>query len=46
MVNRNEHKTEAIRASIYTRVSDKSQAEDAKTSISEQIAEMEAHCER
>ena len=34
------------RAAIYARVSDKSQAEDDKTSISEQISEMEAYCER
>ena len=34
------------RAAIYARVSDKSQAEDDKTSISEQTSEMEAHCER
>lgn len=46
MANRTEHKAEATRASIYARVSDKSQAEDDKTSISEQIAEMEAHCQR
>jgi len=46
MANRTEHKAEATRAAIYARVSDKSQAEDDKTSISEQIAEMEAHCQR
>ncbi len=34
------------RAAIYARVSDKSQAEDDKTSISEQTGEMEAYCER
>ena len=34
------------KAAIYARVSDKSQAEEDKTSISEQTAEMEAHCER
>ena len=33
-------------AAIYARVSDKSQAEDDKTSISEQTGEMEAYCER
>ena len=38
-------KTEANRAAIYARVSDKSQDGEAKTSISEQIGEMEAHCE-
>ena len=34
------------RAAIYARVSDKSQAEDDKTSISEQTGEMEAYCEQ
>ena len=38
--------TEANRAAIYARVSDKSQAEEDKTSISEQISNMEAYCER
>ncbi len=38
--------TEGRQAAIYARVSDKSQAEDDKTSIGEQIAEMEAHCEK
>ena len=33
------------RAAIYARVSDKSQAEDDKTSLSEQTSEMEAYCE-
>ena len=33
------------RAAIYARVSDKSQDGDDKTSISEQIGEMEAYCE-
>ena len=33
------------RAAIYARVSDKRQDEDDKTSISEQISDMEAHCE-
>ena len=33
------------RAAIYARVSDKSQAEDDKTSISEQILAMEAYCQ-
>ena len=37
--------TEGRLAAIYARVSDKSQAEDDKTSIGEQIAEMEAYCE-
>ena len=39
-------KTEATRAAIYARVSDKSQDAEDKTSISEQISDMEAHCER
>ena len=34
------------RASIYARVSDKSQAEDDKTSLTEQTSEIEAYCER
>ena len=33
------------RAAIYARVSDKSQAEDDKTSIGEQLGDMEAYCE-
>ena len=38
-------KTEGNRASIYARVSDKSQDGEDKTSISEQTGEMEAYCE-
>ena len=38
--------TEGNRAAIYSRVSDKSQDTEDKTSLSEQIADMEAHCER
>ena len=34
------------RAAIYARVSDKSQDTEDKTSISEQISEMEGHCDR
>ena len=34
------------RAAIYARVSDKSQDTEDKTSISEQISDMEAHCDR
>ena len=34
------------RAAIYARVSDKSQDTEEKTSISEQVSDMEAHCER
>ena len=41
-----ERKAEGNRAAIYARVSDKSQDTEEKTSISEQIADMEAHCER
>ena len=39
-------KAEVNRAAIYSRVSDKSQDGEDKTSISEQISEMEAYCER
>ncbi len=39
-------RTEGKRAAIYARVSDKSQDTEDKTSISEQISDMEAHCER
>ena len=38
-------KTEANRAAIYARVSDKSQDGEDKTSLSEQTSEMEAYCE-
>ena len=38
-------KPEASRAAIYARVSDKSQDGEDKTSISEQIGDMEAYCE-
>lgn len=37
---------EGQRAAIYARVSDKSQDTEDKTSISGQISDMEAHCER
>ena len=46
MARRIDRKRESKRAAIYARVSDKRQAEEDKTSISEQIVEMEAHCER
>ena len=46
MTRRKEQRAEQDRAAIYARVSDKSQAEEDKTSISEQIADMEAYCER
>lgn len=35
---------EGRRAALYARVSDKSQAEDDKTSLREQFADMESHC--
>ena len=41
-----ERKAEGNRAAIYARVSDKSQDTEDKTSISEQIGDMEAYCER
>ena len=43
---RNDRNTEAERAAIYARVSDKSQDTEDRTSLSEQIADMEVHCER
>ena len=45
MVRTTDRKAEGNRAVIYARVSDKSQDGEDKTSISEQIVEMEAHCE-
>ena len=45
MVRSTNRETEGNRAAIYARVSDKSQDGEDKTSISEQIGEMEAHCE-
>ena len=39
-------KIKGNRAAIYARVSDKSQDTEDKTSLSEQIADMEAYCER
>ena len=44
MARRTDRKPESSRAAIYARVSDKSQAEEDKTSISEQISDMEAYC--
>ena len=41
-----ERKAETNRAAIYASVSDKSQAEEDKTSLSEQTIDMEAYCER
>ena len=46
MVKRIDRKTEPNRAAIYARVSDKSQDAEDKTSISEQLSDMEAHCQR
>ena len=40
-----DRKTEANRAAIYARVSDKSQDGEDKTSIAEQTGDMEAYCE-
>ncbi len=45
MARTTKRKTEGNRAAIYARVSDKSQDGEDKTSISEQIGEMEAYCE-
>ena len=42
---RAERQAQGKRAAIYARVSDKSQAEEDKTSLSEQTSEMEAYCE-
>ena len=41
-----DRRTDEVRAALYARVSDKSQAEEDKTSLAEQMAEMEAYCER
>ena len=41
-----QHQINGQRAAIYARVSDKSQDTEDKTSISEQISDMEAHCQR
>ncbi|MDE2860913.1 MAG: recombinase family protein [Chloroflexota bacterium] len=41
-----DRQTGTKRAAIYARVSDKSQDTEDKTSISEQISDMEAHCQR
>ena len=45
MVRITNRKTEANRAAIYARVSDKSQDGEDKTSISEQTGDMETFCE-
>ena len=46
MARTTDRKTEQNRAAIYARVSDKSQDTEDKTSISEQVGEMEAYCEQ
>ena len=46
MATRTDRQIATKRAAIYARVSDKSQDTEDKTSISEQISDMEAHCER
>ena len=46
MARTTDRKTESKRAAIYARVSDKSQDTEDKTSISEQISDMETYCER
>ena len=43
---RQQRQDKGQRAAIYARVSDKSQDTEDKTSISEQIVEMEAYCEK
>ena len=45
MATTTKRKTEANRAAIYARVSDKSQDGEDKTSIAEQTGDMEAYCE-
>ena len=45
MARTTRRKTEANRAAIYARVSDKSQDGEDKTSIAEQTGDMEAYCE-
>ncbi len=45
MARTTKRRTEANRAAIYARVSDKSQDGEDKTSISEQTGDMEAYCE-
>ena len=43
---RTQERADGIRAAIYARVSDKSQDTEDKTSLCEQLSEMESHCER
>ena len=42
--NTNDSQAGSRRAAIYARVSDKSQAEDDKTSLAEQVGDMEVYC--
>ena len=46
MRGKNQNEAGANRAAIYARVSDRSQAEEDKTSLTEQTAAMESYCER
>ena len=46
MARRTGRETEKMRAAIYARVLDESRAEDDKTSISEQISDMEAYSKK
>ncbi len=46
MTEKGKANAEPNRAAVYARVSDKSQAAEDRTSISEQVADMEAYCER
>ena len=45
MARTTRRRTERNRAAISARVSDESRAEEGKTSIAEQMGDMEAHCE-
>ena len=45
MARRTVRRAGANRAAIYARVSDKSQAEEDRTSLSEQVADIERYCE-
>ena len=42
---REHHYREGVKAAIYARVSDQSQAEDDRTSLHEQTSEMESYCQ-
>ena len=45
MARTTRRRTERNRAAISARVSDESRAEEGKTSIAEQMGDMEAYCE-